>query len=84
MRDWNEQLGLTNKTIAIDNIMAQTEQEDAEAKYLRQAGKQALLLGYIGAGADILKGIAGAIPSGGGGGSSMPAGYNPNSLSGIY
>jgi hypothetical protein len=86
IRDYHEQIGTTQKTIAVDNIIAQSQQEDAEAKYLREAGKTALLSGYIGAGADLLKGIGQGLSGLGGGGAqpSMPAGYNPNSLSGLY
>jgi hypothetical protein len=31
IRDWSEQLGLTNKRIAVDNIVAQSNQEMADA-----------------------------------------------------
>jgi hypothetical protein len=62
VRDWHEQLGLTQKTIAVDQIVAQTEQEESDAKYLRAAGKTALLGGYLNAGSDILKGIGQAAP----------------------
>jgi hypothetical protein len=85
VRDYHEQVGLTQKSIAVDNVLAQARQEADEAAYLRQAGKTALLSGYIGAGADILKGIgAGLSGLGGGSPSSAPAGYNPNSLSSLY
>jgi hypothetical protein len=85
IRDYHEQVGLTQKSIAVDNILAQSRQEQDEAAYLRQAGKTALLSGYIGAGADLLKGVgAGLTGLGGGSPSSAPAGYNPNSLSGLY
>ncbi len=52
--DTHEQLGLTQKAIAVDNILAQSRQQDAEAAYLRSAGKSALLSGYISAGAGLL------------------------------
>lgn len=54
IRDWNETLGLTKKSIDVDNIMAQSQQEDSDAAYLRSASKYALLGGELGAGADIL------------------------------
>lgn len=54
IRDTNEQFGLTQKSIAVDNIMAQARQQEAEAAYLRSAGKSALLSGYISAGAGLL------------------------------
>jgi hypothetical protein len=83
--DWHETLGLTQKSIAVDNILAQSRQEDAEAAYLRQAGKSALLSGEISAGAGLLGGIGQGLSGlGGGAPSSMPKGYNPNSLSGLY
>jgi hypothetical protein len=54
IRDTNEQFGLTQKSIAVDNIMAQARQQEAEAAYLRSAGKSALLSGEISAGAGLL------------------------------
>jgi hypothetical protein len=54
IRDTHEQFGLTQKSIAVDNIMAQARQQESEAAYLRSAGKSALLSGYIGAGAGLL------------------------------
>ncbi len=50
----HENLGLTQKSIAVDNILAQSGQQEAEALYLRSAGKGALLSGYISAGAGLL------------------------------
>lgn len=70
IRDTHEQLGLTQKSIAVDNILAQSRQQEAEAAYLRSAGKSALLSGYLSAGASLLKGIGPAVagsPGGGGG-----------------
>jgi hypothetical protein len=43
-----------------------------------------LLSGYISAGAGLAVGIGQGLSGVGGGGSSMPKGYNPNSLSGLY
>jgi hypothetical protein len=54
VRDWNEQLGLTKKSIDVDNIMAQSQQDEADAAYLRSSSKYALLGGDLTAGADIL------------------------------
>jgi hypothetical protein len=54
IRDTHEQLGLTQKSIAVDNILAQSRQQEAEAAYLRTVGKSALLSGYISAGAGLL------------------------------
>jgi hypothetical protein len=69
VRDYRESVGLSQKSIAVDNILAQSRQEDAEAAYLRQAGKSALLSGYIGAGAGLLGAVGqglGATPGGAG------------------
>jgi hypothetical protein len=84
VRDTQEQRGLTQKSIAVDQIMAQSQQEEAEAAYLRSAGKTALLSGEIGAGADILGAVGKAVTGLGGPASVVPAGYNPNQLSGLY
>lgn len=58
IRDWNETLGLTKKSIDIDNIIATTKQEESDAAYLRQAGKNALNMGYLNAGTDIFSALA--------------------------
>lgn len=68
----HEQLGLAQKSIAVDNILAQSRQQESEAAYLRSAGKSALLSGYLGAGATLLKGIGGALAGGGGGDKGSP------------
>jgi hypothetical protein len=84
IRDTNEQFGLTQKSIAVDNIMAQARQQEDEAAYLRSAGKSALLSGYISAGASLFGAVGQALIPKAGPQSSMPAGYDPNSLSGLY
>jgi hypothetical protein len=61
IRDWNETLGLTQKSISIDQIMAQSAQEQSDAAYLRSSAKTALLGGEISAGADILKAVGPAL-----------------------
>jgi hypothetical protein len=61
IRDWNETLGLTQKSIAVDQIMAQSAQEQSDAAYLRSSAKTALLGGEISAGADILKAVGPAL-----------------------
>jgi hypothetical protein len=63
IRDFHEEAGLTQKAIAVDNITAQARQQQAEAAYLRQAGQQALLASYVGAGADILGGVGKGLSS---------------------
>lgn len=64
IRDTAENIGLTQKTIAVDQIMAQSRQEQDEAAYLRSASKQALLAGDISAGADILSALGKAAAAG--------------------
>lgn len=74
VRDYRESVGLSQKSIAVDNILAQSSQEEAEAAYLRQAGKTALLSGYIGAGADLAKGVGQGLSGGGDSGLAALAG----------
>jgi hypothetical protein len=74
---------LTQKSISVDNIIAQSNQEASDAAYMRSAAKTGLLSGYIGAGAGLLGGVGQGLSGLGGAKSSMPAGYNPNSLSGL-
>jgi hypothetical protein len=57
IRDWNETLGLTKKSIDVDSIMAQSQQESSDAAYLRSASKYALLGGKLAAGSDILSSL---------------------------
>jgi hypothetical protein len=63
VRDYTEQVGTENKNIQVDSIMAQAQEDEANAAYLRKASSDALLSGEIGAGGDVLKGIAGALPA---------------------
>jgi hypothetical protein len=72
VRDYTEEIGTEKKTTAVDSILAQAQQDEASAAYLRQAGSTALLSGDIGAFAGLLKGSAGAIQSGVPGGSTPP------------
>jgi hypothetical protein len=68
IRDWSESLGLSKKAIDVDNILAQSRQEQDDAAYLRQAGRTALLGGEISAGSDLLTALSKAmlpIPGGG-------------------
>jgi hypothetical protein len=58
LRDWTETLGNTKKTIAVDQLMAQSQQEASDAAYLRSAGAQAKTLGYINAGTDVLAAVS--------------------------
>lgn len=52
-----EYLGDRYRNTAVDNILAQTEQDSADADYLRHAGKFAMGLGYINAAAGVAKGL---------------------------
>jgi hypothetical protein len=70
VRDYTEQVGTEDKNIKVDSILAQSQQDEANAAYMRQAGSDALLGGWVTAGADVLKGVGGGLsgmPSGGGG-----------------
>jgi hypothetical protein len=62
VRDTVEQTGLTQKSIAVDNKLAQARQDDSDAAYLHQAGKYALLGGELGAASGLLKSAGQALP----------------------
>lgn len=68
IRDNAENIGLSQKSIAVDQIMAQSRQEQDEAAYLRSASKAALFSGKIDAASDVIsalnKGAAAFIPGG--------------------
>lgn len=61
VRNQIEGIGTEQKNIRVDSLNAQAQEDEANAAYLREAGKQAMMAGEIGAGAGILKGLAGAI-----------------------
>ncbi|HEY1432266.1 MAG TPA: hypothetical protein VGF39_11675 [Stellaceae bacterium] len=65
--DMQEDLGLTKKSIDVDNLVAKANQDDSDALYLQSTAKYALLSGDIAAGSDMLKAISGALtpPTGG-------------------
>jgi hypothetical protein len=85
IRDWHETLGLTQKSIAVDQIMAQSAQEDSEAAYLRSAAKAALTAGQISAAASLLGGAGKAFAGlGDSAASVVPKDYDPNKLSSLY
>lgn len=74
VRDYAEKIGTEQKTIQVDSILAQSQQQEADAAYMRKSASDALLSGDIAAGADVLKGLGGALGSlGGGGGATTPA-----------
>ena len=53
-RDYQEMIGDTQKTLTVQSILAQSQQQEADAAYLRQAGHAALLAGEIGAAGSFL------------------------------
>jgi hypothetical protein len=59
VRNTVEATSTENKNIQVDSIMAQAEQDKANAAYLRSASSTALLSGGIGAFGDLLKGFSG-------------------------
>ena len=65
VRNTVEATSTEDKNIQVDSIMAQANQDRANAAYLRSASSMALLSGGIGAVGDLLKGFSG-IPSLGG------------------
>lgn len=83
LRDTTEALGTERKNIAVDSITAQSQEDEANAAYLREAGNNALLSGDLSAGAGILKGIAG-MPGIKMGGTSMGSAGNPTQLGALY
>ena len=59
VRNTVEATSTENKNIQVDSIMAQANQDRANAAYLRQASSTALLSGGIGAFGDLFKGFSG-------------------------
>ena len=59
VRNTVEATATSDKNIQVDSIMAQAEQDQANAAYLRSASSTALLSGSIGAFGDLLKGFSG-------------------------
>ncbi len=59
VRNTVEATSTENKNIQVDSIMAQANQDRANAAYLRQASSMALLSGGIGAFGDLFKGFSG-------------------------
>jgi hypothetical protein len=60
-RNYQETVGERQIGINVDNILAQSKQNEADAAYYRSASSAALLQGDFAVGADIFKGIAGAL-----------------------
>jgi hypothetical protein len=63
VRDYVEQTGTEQKNIKVDSIMAQAQEDESNAAYLRKASSDALLGGDLGAVGNILKGIGPALPA---------------------
>jgi len=57
LRDRSEYLGERDIGIRVGNILAQVDQNEADAAYMRNAASFALTSGEIGAGATLLRGI---------------------------
>jgi len=61
LKDRTRELGDRNRSTAVDNILAQAQQNEADANYMRQAGDYALTSSYLTAGMDVgksyLKGV---------------------------
>jgi hypothetical protein len=54
VRDYADTVGTNDKNIKVDSIMAQAQQDEAQAAYERSASSSALLAGGLKAGADLL------------------------------
>jgi hypothetical protein len=65
-RDNQETLGTEQKTITVDSILAQSNQDRNDAAYYQSAASNALFAGDISTAAGIVKGLSSiAIPGGG-------------------
>lgn len=84
VRDYAERVGTNQKDIQVDSILQQSQQNEADAAYLRKASSDALLSGDIAAGGDVLKGLAGGISGMAGGNSGIgdPSNWNTSLPSG--
>jgi hypothetical protein len=60
--DKQTMIGERERDIRVSNLTAQAAQDRADASYLRQAGKYAMLGGEVGAGGDILQAGIKALP----------------------
>lgn len=60
-RDYQEEIGVTQKSITVGSILAKSRQQEADAAYLRKSGSDALLLGKIGAVGQLIGGASQAI-----------------------
>lgn len=55
--DEQEQIGNEQRATTVNSILQQARQERADAAYYRSASDRALTMGYVSAGADLLKGV---------------------------
>jgi hypothetical protein len=74
VRDFTEQVGTEQKNIQVDSILQQSQQDEADAAYMRKSASDALLSGDISAGGDALGGLGGYLKSAGGPGGSLGPG----------
>lgn len=54
--DEQEAIGNEQRSITVNSILQQSRQDRADAAYYRDASSRAMTLGYVSAGADVLKG----------------------------
>lgn len=57
-RDYQEQIGVGQRSTEVGNILAQAQQQESDAAYLRVSGQNAMMAGYLGAAGDITKGLS--------------------------
>jgi hypothetical protein len=62
VRDTQENIGLSQKAIAVDKYNAQAQQDQSDAAYMQTAGKYALMGGELGAAGGLLKAASSAAP----------------------
>ena len=60
IRNTAEDMATTQKTITVDNILEQVQQDESDAAYERTASQYAMTGGILGAGASLLGGLGGA------------------------
>jgi len=73
------------RTTAVDNILQQSRQNEADAAYSRAAGDFALKMGYLGAATNVAGAAATGFKSGTfGGGSSGGTGFSLTGTGGLY
>lgn len=61
VRGLTEQIGTEQKSIKVDSIMEQAQQDEADAAYMRSAASRALLSGDFAIGGDVLSGLSGTL-----------------------